>query len=215
MDKLSARVVDPNNSNSLSYRARQGRWSKFMESFPQVADMHVLDLGGTPDYWSSAPVQPLSVVTVNLADLDSAERVTAIQGDACDPPDAIRNATFDLVVSNSLIEHVGGHAQRARLADVIHKASDHHWVQTPYRYFPIEPHWMAPGIQFLPFEARVRATMLWKFVHRHTTDRQKAIDWVNEVELIGLTQMREYYPSSRIWVERMAGLVKSMVAIAG
>ena len=25
-----------------------------------------------------------------------------------------------------------------------------HWVQTPYRYFPIEPHWIAPGMQFLP-----------------------------------------------------------------
>ena len=28
-------------------------------------------------------------------------------------------------------------------------------VQIPYRYFPIEPHWLFPGLQFLPQRARI------------------------------------------------------------
>jgi len=33
------------------------------------------------------------------------------------------------------------------------------------------------------------------------------------VELIGVTEMRSYFPNSEIWFERYAGLVKSLVAI--
>ncbi|UOT05842.1 class I SAM-dependent methyltransferase [Rhodococcus opacus] len=174
--------------------------------------MRVLDLGGTPSYWESAPTKPLAVTTVNLARLEGTDTVYAVQGDACDPPREIKGP-YDLVVSNSLIEHVGGHSQRARLADVIHRHADRHWVQTPYRYFPIEPHWMFPGIHFLPFAARVRLTEVWRFGNRHTNNRQTAINSVNEVDLIGKTQMQDYYPSSEIWTERMFGLTKSLVAI--
>jgi hypothetical protein len=213
MDRISASIIDTDRPTSLSARARRKRWEKFALSFPDIKEMCVLDLGGTPNFWSNAPDVPAHVTAVNIAPLDGSERIDAVQGDACNPPASVINAAYDLVVSNSLIEHVGGHAQRARLAEVIHEAADRHWVQTPYRYFPIEPHWLAPGIQFLPFEAKVRATMMWRFGNRFTTDRKIAISSVNEIELIGLTQMREYYPNSTIWCERMAGLIKSMVAI--
>ncbi len=159
---------------------------------------------------------PRHVTVVNLVRFEErSEAVTSVLGDACDPPGDVLAQDYDLVYSNSLIEHVGGHAQRARLAEVIRKSASRHWVQTPYRYFPIEPHWLAPGIQFLPFEARVRATMLWKPGYMHTKDRQTAIVRVNEVELLGLTQMDCYFPDSHIWTERYAGLIKSMVAIQG
>lgn len=213
MDKLSARFVDTDNTSSLSTRARMARWKRFEAAFPDFRDMRVLDLGGTPNYWSLAPGAPAHVTTVNLASFSSSAAVTAITGDACNPPPEVFEQPYDLVVSNSLVEHVGGHAQRARLAAVVHRAAERHWVQTPYRYFPIEPHWMAPGIQFLPFEARVQATLMWRLGNRYTNDRQAAIDSVNEIELIGLTQMREYFPQSIIWRERLAGFIKSIVAI--
>jgi hypothetical protein len=213
MDRLSARIVDPNNSKSISSRARAKRWAKFSEVFPDIRDMRVIDLGGTTTFWQNVPQKPAHVTVVNLGRVPSAEGIDSIQGDACNPRPELLGQQFDLAVSNSLIEHVGGHVQRERLADAIHSLADRHWVQTPYRYFPIEPHWMAPGIQFLPFEAKVRATLRWKLGHLKTDDRQAAIDSVNEVELIGLTQMRHYFPTSQIWQERMMGLTKSMVAI--
>lgn len=211
MDKVTSMIVDTANPKSVSSWARQRRWKKMVAAFPDIAHMRVLDLGGTPAFWNSAPLKPAHVTTVNLAKLDGFEGVDAIQGDACDPPPL--NGPFDLVVSNSLIEHVGGHAQRMRLAKVIDEAAERHWVQTPYRYFPIEPHWMAPGIQFLPFAAKVRATMMWRLGHLHTTERAAAIESVHEIELLTLTQMRSYFPNSTIWCERVAGLVKSIVAI--
>lgn len=186
-----------------------------MQSFPELSQMSVLDLGGTPQFWRCAPVRPHRVTTVNLAACAADEPwIHHVQADACTLPDVLTAQAFDLVVSNSLLEHVGGHARRKDLAETIRQLSDSHWVQTPYRYFPIEPHWLFPGLQFLPFEARVRATQHWPLGSRHLGDRSCAIESVHEVELIGLTQMRSYFPQSTIWRERMMGLTKSIVAVA-
>ena len=43
--------------------------------------------------------------------------------------------------------------------------------------------------------------------------REEAENIVDEIDLIGISQMRRYFPSSTIWYERFAGLVKSLVAI--
>lgn len=72
---------------------------------------------------------------------------------------------------------------------------------------------MFPGLQFLPFTARVEITRRWKLGHRFTADRQEAVDSVHEVDLIGISQMSDYFPNSIIWKERFAGLIKSLVAI--
>ncbi|MGU3293300.1 class I SAM-dependent methyltransferase [Williamsia sp. M5A3_1d] len=213
MDRLSSRLVDANNPRSLSYRARKRRWLKFAETFPDVADMRVLDLGGTPDFWRNAPSRPGHLTLVNMVPATAGAGEVVVLGDACDPPSAVLSERYDLVVSNSLIEHVGGHSRRQELSDVIRSVGDSYWVQTPYRYFPIEPHWMFPGLQFLPFEARVRVTQQWKIGNMQTADRQTAIDNVAEVELLGITQMRDYFPDGDIWAERAAGLIKSMVSI--
>jgi hypothetical protein len=80
--------------------------------------------------------------------------VQAISGDACDAREPVGGDEFDLVFSNSLIEHLGGHMQRRRFADVVRAMAPRYSVQTPYRYFPVEPHWVLPGMQFLPLSVR-------------------------------------------------------------
>ena len=49
--------------------------------------------------------------------------------------------------------------------------------------------------------------------HYWSPDTATATDRVHEVELIGLSQMRSYYPDLQVWVERLGGLPKSLVAI--
>jgi len=106
--------------------------------------------------WLRAPFRPATIHIVNLqappSEVPAWMRVD--QGDACALSDAIASGKYDLVFSNSVLEHVGGHAQRARFADNVHALSTRHWVQTPYRYFPVEPHWLSQGFQFLPLSAR-------------------------------------------------------------
>lgn len=173
--------------------------------------MRVLDLGGTPEFWLTSPERPLHVTTLNLEPGGTdAPWITHVVGDACDPP--LRDR-FDVVISNSLLEHVGGHVQRQRLADVVHQFGDRHWVQTPYRYFPVEPHFVAPGFQYLPVGARAAALRKWPLGHRSPSGKREATAAVLEIELVSISELRHYFPTSRIWFERFGGLVKSLVAI--
>lgn len=214
VSKISEAVANPSNPRSLSSRARARRWEELLAAFPDLAEMSVLDLGGTGQFWQQAAVKPSRLVLVNLAAPDhraaQIEGGEYVQGDACEYRDSTR---FDLVLSNSLIEHVGGISERRKLADVVHQHADNHWIQTPYRYFPIEPHWLFPGFQFLPLNLRATITQKWAVGHIKAADRTAAITEVLNVELLSATEMRVLFPASEIWFERVGGLPKSIVAI--
>ena len=175
--------------------------------------MKVLDLGGTPSYWAAAPQRPAHVTVVNLG-FSSADAevpgVTRVLSDACEFGGA---DTFDLVVSNSVLEHVGGHYRRRQLAEVCLTSARRVWVQTPYRYFPVEPHWVAPGIQFLPTALRVGAAQWWPMGHMKAEDEEGVVRGVLETELVSITEMRYLFPDCEIRYERFAGLVKSLLAV--
>jgi hypothetical protein len=181
--------------------------------------MTVVDLGGTVEAWLRAPVRPKHVTVLNIDEPGESDEgwVTAIYGDACDAPRVLAQAgagtAYDLVFSNAVLEHVGGHANRQRFADSVRALADRHWVQTPYRYFPLEPHWLFPGMQFLPVAARIRIAETWPLVHSPNPGHEGAVREVLWTELVSLAEMREYFPTSEIHHERVLGLTKSLVAV--
>jgi hypothetical protein len=210
---LRGYLVD--SPTSVGERKRARRWQWVREAFPEIESMSVIDLGGTAEAWLRAPIQPAQVHVVNLEPPpdETPGWIRADQADACDLPAHISDGKYDLVFSNSVIEHVGGHAQRMRFADAVHKLAERHWVQTPYRYFPIEPHWLFPGFQFLPLNARGMLAQRWPLAHTPSRSREEGIIAAMEVELVSRTEMEFYFPSSTLRLERMMGAVKSMIAI--
>jgi hypothetical protein len=200
--------------NSLGSRRRQQRLLWLAATFPDLADMSVIDLGGRLGIWRHAPVRPKRVHMINLAapPEDLPEWADFDLGDACALPAHIASRRYDLVFSNSVIEHVGGHERRERFAESVHLLAGAHWVQTPYRYFPIEPHWLAPGMQFLPVTVRTWYGHRWPLGFRQDKTRQQVLDRVLNVELIDRTQMRYYFPDSSLRMERVFGVPKSMIA---
>jgi hypothetical protein len=222
-------ISDTASSSSLSARTRARRWTTMLERFPDLRDLRVVDLGGEASYWRGAPVQPREVVLVNIHEHevgDDTPWIRSVAGDACDPPEALLREGFDMVHSNSTIEHLGGHARFSAFADAVRALADKHWVQTPYRYFPIEPHWLCPGFQFLPLRARETLMRRWPIGAAHQLwkesaaasnghARREAIEQVLWIELLSETSMRHYFPTSEIVRERVAGLTKSLVAVRG
>ena len=207
-------LADGTREGSFAQRARSKRSRKLIETFPDLSNMTVLDLGGTPQFWSGFPVRPAHVTLVNLTPVAStADWITTMMCDACSPTESIRSSRFDLVVSNSVIEHVGGHSQRQRFADLVARTSDRHWIQTPYRYFPIEPHWLFPCMQFLPLRVRAAITQHWPLSPARATNLRDAVGNAASVELLSVTEMQTYFPESIIWYERFGPLVKSLTAI--
>ncbi|WP_225847219.1 class I SAM-dependent methyltransferase [Streptomyces sp. HPF1205] len=210
---LRNRLVDA--PDSLGERLRAARWERFRRLFPGAARMRVVDLGGTADMWLRAPLRPAHVHVVNLEPhpADLPDWITAQNADVTDPAVAAALGGFDLVFSNSTIEHVGGHSQRRRFADAVLKLAPLHWVQTPYRYFPVEPHFVAPGFQFLPLSARARLVRRWPLTHSRPADRQEAMDAVIGIELLGRAEMRYLFPGDLLLGERVLGLTKSLISV--
>jgi Methyltransferase domain len=185
-----------------------------VERFPHMQQMSVLDLGGTAGAWRVAPILPARLVLLNVdppGDLPGAE---AVIGDACDPPPRLRDERFDLVFSNSLIEHVGGHWRRQALAEVVRSVADHYWVQTPYRYFPVEPHYVGPLFQFVPLAARGRLIARWPIGSLATVkDPAVGVAQAQQTELLSRTEMRGYFPDGIVLHERILGATKSLIAV--
>ncbi len=176
MGWLEARLLDVDDPSSLSGRARARRWTEFRRRFRDIEEMRVIDLGGTPRSWQMAPVRPLEVICVNT---DPGEAVAvddppvrSVVGDACDLPAGLRGERFDLVYSNSVLEHVGGHWRRAAFAESVRTLSQRHCVQTAYRYFPFEPHFPFPALQNLTVHAPAGVVRRWPFGHYGAVDRR-------------------------------------------
>lgn len=213
--RLRGLIADPTESGSIGTSLRRKRWRTFAQIFPNIAEMRVLDLGGTVRHWEVSPVRPASVTVLNLLpEASCLAWVTAVQGDACDPPAALGAERYDLVYSNSVIEHVGGYARRCNFAGVVHDMAPRHWVQTPNVYFPIEPHWLFPGLQFLPQVARAWAIQRWPLSPAKPADSQAALRSVLEIELLSKTELQFYFPTSRILREQVLGMSKSIIAVA-
>src|ERR1700726_11154 len=92
----------------------------------------VLDLGGTAEMWNTLNFGE-SITLLNIGypppGLDS--KFTYIKGDARDT--GLPDSSFDLVFSNSAIEHVGGLEDQRRFANEMLRLGRRIYCQTPYR----------------------------------------------------------------------------------
>lgn len=208
----------PEQAGTVSSYFRARRWSELCRRFPNLAEMSVVDLGGYAWNWMEVPVRPKSVLVINLDDEKPGALPTWIETihcDACQLPPDLLERRFDLVYSNSLLEHVGGYWRRVAIAKSVHQLADHHWIQTPWRYFPFEPHWMVPCFQFLPVRVRAGISRSWPLAPREfrASGLDENIDSVLQVELVSTTEMRRLFPRSAIYRERVAGITKSITAV--
>jgi hypothetical protein len=209
---LTRRIVGAYDSDSLSARARLKRWHAFAAAFPDISRLSVLDLGGDARAWHDCPVRPKHVILVNIFAQEVEEPwMEAIVGDACDPD--LELPAADLVYSNSVIEHVGGHWRRQRFAATVRK-TERYWVQTPNRYFPIEPHFLMPWVQHLPLAAQSALVAHWpvgNYGEMH--DRERTLESALDIELLSRAEMRFYFPGAEVRREKFLGLTKSLIAV--
>lgn len=205
-------LADPDRHGSLADRARTQRRARLLSAFPEIERMSVLDLGGTAGYWRHLKLRPADLTLVNIHDTGGTG-TRMVVGDACDPPREALDRTYDLVLSNSTIDQVGGLEQRKRLADVIRSTADRYWVQTANRGFVIDAYFLFPWFSRLPVEARLAITRRWPVTHMCTRDPAEALKRVLSIELQSRSDMRALFPDATVVTERFCGHAKSLIAI--
>lgn len=208
------RWLDGYHAASLPGRARARRWRLLVDLFPEIAEMRVLDLGGTPSFWESVAPRPKSVVILNLLALPSGiSWVEPLVGDACDPPTELTRQEFDFVFSNSVLEHVGGYDRRRQMAMTIQDFKLPYWIQTPNRHFPIEPHWVFPFAQFLPTSCQAALGRWWPLSYVRAASWQEATETALGIELVDRAELMELFPEADILAELFGGMSKSLIAV--
>ena len=127
------------------------------------------------------------------------------------------DGTFDVVFSNSVIEHLGpDKLDLARMASEVMRVGKRYFVQTPNKYFPLEPHFLFPGFQFLPLGVRT-----WLVSHydvgwyKRIPDPALARAEVERILLLSERELRKMFPECSIYREYILGLPKSFVAHSG
>jgi SAM-dependent methyltransferase len=105
---------------------------------------------------------------------------------------------FDLVYCSSVIEHIAP-ARRARFAEEIRRVGRGWYVQTPAFSFPVEPHSLLPGAQWLP--PRLRRAY-WRL--------GAAGAW-EEISLLRRAELERLFGPAL--AERFGPLVKSWVCV--
>jgi hypothetical protein len=194
---------------AISAYTRARRMKAFCDHIQPHANLRILDLGGTPAVWEHIRDR-LNITIVNLpgqagAEMPSHHALRFVEGDACCLTD-LDDRSFDLVFSNSVIEHVGDGPRQAAFAREVQRLGKSFWVQTPSMWFPIEAHTGMPLWWCYPESARRYFLRRW-----HTTLPAWS-ESMAETRVLSRARMQELFPAARIYVESVVGIPKSYAA---
>ena len=213
------RLANNTDPGSLATRLRRARFAFFLDLLARLkGELRILDVGGSVEFWKmmglAQPRLQLTILNQTFGPADQAAE-NIVVGDARNMI-GFRDREFDVAFSNSVIEHVGTYVDQQRMAAEVRRVAARYFVQTPNKYFPIEPHFLVPGFQFLPL--RVRAELLarrdlgW---YKRAASYAEALREVTAVRLLTRRELCELFPEATLYRERLLGLTKSFVAYHG
>ncbi len=198
----------------ISPHFRRRRRREFERLMRPDLSRSILDVGGTEMFWVESGFRGQVTLLNTEASRFGASGVVQRQvvGDGCSLP--FPDGSFDIVFSNSVIEHVGTWERQLRFAAECRRVGRAFWIQTPAMEFFIEPHLIAPFIHWLPRAWQRR--LIRNLTVRGWLDRPGPAaveEFLNEVRLLTYGEMRELFPGCPILKERFLGMCKSYVAI--
>ena len=188
---------------------RKSRNARFISAMNLTQETTVLDVGGVSQFWSSMAIKPRVTLLNVLEDVNS--DLPQIVASACNIPCA--DKSFDIVFSNSMIEHLGTWENQEQAAREMLRVGRGIWVQTPYRWFPVEPHLLTPFIHWLPnkWQRSLLPYTLWALIAKPSADYCDGF-W-REIRLLTIPSMKKLFPDCQIVYERFGFLVKSLIAV--
>ena len=217
---MAGKVGEEHWGAQTGYRAK--RLARFVsladEILQEKGEVRILDMGGNRDYWLDLePVwkgRNFKFTLVNLQPerLDDA-RFEAHQGDCRAMPQYADNE-FDIVHSNSVLEHVGKWADMRAFAGEIRRLAPRYFVQTPNYWFPMEPHFRSLFFHWLPEPMRVAKALrrpLGAFPKAPTVD--DAQRFIEDSNLLDARRFMHLFPDAKLERERAYGFTKSLIAV--
>jgi Methyltransferase domain len=220
---MSPAVEISGYEKAASSNFRLARFSVFLDlinSIP-VTDrpLRILDVGGVEAYWWDKRKLIARPVDITLVNLDGGQPAAKpgfafLQGNACHLPEFADNS-FDVIHSNSVIEHVGQWSNMMSMAKEISRIAPNYFVQTPYFWFPMEPHARTLFLHWFPESIKFRLVMARKcgpyWSKAATVDQ--AMRTIQDAILLDGRMFSALFPDATIIPEKFFGMTKSLMAV--
>jgi hypothetical protein len=201
-------------------RARRERFQLLARLLREIPPpIRILDVGGTIGFWTMLDEKQLESFHVTLLNLFPQENLPpnfcSRIGDArC--MESYGPGEFDVVLSNSVIGHVGAFEDQKRMAGEIRRIGQRYFVQTPNSYFPLDWRTLIPFFHFLPLQCRAY------LLHRlpitpfgRLSPYSRALEWAASVRNLTYRELCSLFPEAIIGRERVLGFTKSFMVLFG
>ena len=205
-----------NLAYKLAKDLRRKRFALFLACLtPMPYPIRIHDVGGTEVFWEQMGFINEPDVQIVLLNIDkvtvSHPNIFSVVGDARSMGQ-FRDKEFTLVFSNSVIEHVGAWHDQQKMAQEIKRVAQGYFVQTPNRFFPLEPHFFFPCFQFLPVTLQVwLATHLALGTYPRFKDNAAALKAIHAIRLLDRHGLKQLFPEGTLVEERFLSLTKSLM----
>lgn len=184
----------------LAERRRRQVADKFLTIMnPGSGEATLVDVGGPGMATSLLEGEFSRAVVVNLdrdallsAHASAPERSEMVLGDGSNLP--LADGCADLVLSDNVLEHVPVGQRRAFVREMLRVSRRGFMLTTPNYWFPFEPHYHVPLLQFVPAAVRGRLLKLFDFGFVR--------DGGDPIELLSAAELRDLLPG--IHVEGLA-----------
>ncbi len=207
----------PNYAGSYFRGFREKRFELFLKLLDtvNVTEISILDVGGTVFFWKNAFSgfgRKTRMTVLNLMTQESDDNnVVSVTGDARDMR-SFKDNQFDVVFSNSVIEHLGTYEDQKRMAQEIRRVGRNYFIQTPNYYFPVEAHFLFPFFQFLPVQFKIFLLIHFDLGYfKKMPSRNDALKTIQEIRLLRTGELKELFPDGVIIKEKFFGFTKSFM----
>jgi len=198
---------------NFSRKSRQQKFELFAKVLEPRPEDRVLDIGASGLLFTAYTLEdfypyPERIIGggIDFREVRSAKNIyPTIQCavmDGCSLP--LRDKSVDIVFSNAVIEHVLGEDMQQRFASEVMRVGRSWFVTTPNYWFPLEPHYHLPFIQFMPRSAqRIYNQLFGTYLPKGQ---------VQELGLLSARDLQKLFPTSSIARMRVTFWPETLVA---
>lgn len=209
--------ANQNNEDSISSRFRKKRFGFFLQYCNEFEKpIKILDLGGSDYYWKNLNFTNnddyrITILNKEYQETSIFKNVSFIKGDVKDLK-FINDMSYDIIYSNSLIEHLNTFEEQKKLAKEIIRIGKHFFIQTPNYYFPIEPHFLFPLFQFLSNKTKIKIISKFNLGwFEKQTNELKAEELARSIRLLNKNELKHIFEDCKIHTEKFFFLNKSFI----
>lgn len=216
LNKIYRNVADFQQENSLGHKKWLERIKIFIDFISDLPKpITILDVGGTEFFWDMVGFTGDKNFKITLLNLYKVEtkyaNIKSVKGDGR-YMEQFKDNEFDIVFSNSVIEHVGKFKEQKKMAKEMQRVGKRYFLQAPSFYSPIEPHFFFPFFQFLPLEIKI--LLLRNFdlgAYKVTPEKEKAKKILESINLPTKSELSKMFPESKIRKEKIFGFTYSYI----